>query len=258
MNIRMAWHCLVGLWLFGGGPMLQGALAQDPAGQKAVTLDATSFEKQVVHGWRATRLIGLPVVSKPSTTLGRLRNLMLDGDGRIEALVVVGQGRTLSRDLGFRIPWSLVQEVGLPKEIVVSAAAGEALGSVFSGPPESVRPPDELPVTGLIGDTVMLSSGREAGYVTDLVFSADGNVLALLVSLSSDSDAGVYAFRLSSWVNRWEPERGVFHLPYASADDAQRNAVRIASEPYAAGILHSPSEQHAAPPMRGVGATSGQ
>lgn len=232
--MTIARQALAALMLLCGGPMLHLVQAQEPARQKTVGSGITSFERQLERGWRATHLIGLPVVTRTSTALGRLRNLMLDRGGRIEALVVVGQGRTVSRDLELRVPWSRVQEAALPEQIVVSAAAGQPLGGVFSGAPESARLRDELPVTELIGDPVVLSSGREAGYVTDLVFSAEGNALALLARLRGGANPGVYAFRLTNWMGSWRRERGTFFLPYASADDAQSGAVRIASQPYPA------------------------
>jgi sporulation protein YlmC with PRC-barrel domain len=194
---------------------VQATLAQGTSG--------SGLPRDIERGWTITSMLGRPVVARTDTSLGRLKNILVGPGGQIEALVVAGQGRTVSRDFQFRIPWSRVETEEFPQRIVISAAASERLGGVYSGTTGARRQTQELPVTELLGDDVRLRSGGVYGYVSDVLFSSEAELIALEVRRNGET----YRLPVDNWMIGWSPRSSYYRLPYDSVSDANRAAIRL-------------------------------
>jgi hypothetical protein len=73
-------------------------------------------------------------------------------------------------------------------------------------------------VSELIGDYARLSSGVGFGYVTDVVFSRDGQILATLINRDVAYGAGLYGYPYYGWGYGWVPTLDYYALPYETPE----------------------------------------
>ena len=78
--------------LAGGAAYAQSAQPADRAAPAATTSPAASSDKMMLKGkWRASKLIGLDVYNEANEKLGDINELIVDKDGKVDA-VVIGVG----------------------------------------------------------------------------------------------------------------------------------------------------------------------
>jgi sporulation protein YlmC with PRC-barrel domain len=78
--------------LAGGAAYAQSAQPTDRAAPAATTSPAASSDKMMLKGkWRASKLMGLDVYNEANEKLGDINELILDKDGKVNA-VVIGVG----------------------------------------------------------------------------------------------------------------------------------------------------------------------
>lgn len=208
----------------------QMALAQQtqPAtvlGPQVVPLTAQS----VYQGWRAADVLGDKVMTNANDELGTVKNILIRTDGRIEALIVESIGRPNVPEFVYRIPWSKIKEIAHSGKIVADIPIGQRqqlgldpdkkVGAVSS---------DEFPVTEVVGDYARLQAGQAYGYVSDVIFTKGGRMLAVLVARDGVAGGGTYAFGFPKEPDgRWSPAAGYYGLPYKTSEQASNAAVRI-------------------------------
>jgi sporulation protein YlmC with PRC-barrel domain len=211
------------------------ALAQREAAQ-AQTREAAAGKVQATplaadalyRGWRVSRILGKPVTSRSGQELGMVRNLVLADDGSVEALVVEGIGTTRLPEFVFRIPWQRIVASDLPRRITADIASGDIPEyGMFPGTPGAATMPSAFRVSAVIGDFARLQAGQGYGYVSDMVFTPDGKLLAILVTRDATGGGGTYAFGYPGTTGRWDPHFSYYGLPYVTAEQATRAAVRV-------------------------------
>ena len=83
---------LLGTAVVGGAAYAQSTQPADRAAPAATTSPAASGEKMMLKGkWRASKLMGLDVYNEANEKLGDVKELILDKDGKVHA-VVIGVG----------------------------------------------------------------------------------------------------------------------------------------------------------------------
>ena len=83
---------LLGTAIAGGAAYAQTAQPVDRAAPAATTSPAASSDKMMLKGkWRASKLMGLDVYNEANEKLGDIKELILDVDGKVHA-VVIGVG----------------------------------------------------------------------------------------------------------------------------------------------------------------------
>jgi hypothetical protein len=215
--------CGILLLAFVAMPTSGNAQPSNPSVEQIVPLSAA----QLYQGWRASRVLGQPVVSRTGSDLGKARNLILHQDGQIDAVVI--EGRTaVGHDYVFRLPWRKLQAQSLPGRLVADVTNAELPEfGMFPGKASVTQLPSEFAVTEIIGDYARLQTGQAYGYASDVVFTDQGRMLAVLITRDSIAGGGVHAFAFPGTTGRWNPGGGYYGLPYVTADQAARAAVSV-------------------------------
>ncbi|MBD2750329.1 PRC-barrel domain-containing protein [Microvirga sp. BT688] len=166
-------------------------------------------------GWRAAALLDEDVYGANGQQLGEVENILVGPDGQITAIVIKGGGFLGISDAAFRVPWNKVDMTAAQDGIKVSLTEerAEDLG-LFDGPDWVVAGPREWRVTELIGDYARLRNGLGFGYVADVVFGRDGQLLATLVNRDVAYGAGLYGYPYYGWGYGWYPRLDYYALPY--------------------------------------------
>jgi hypothetical protein len=185
--------------------------------------------ENLYRGWLASQVIGRKLASKADHDLGRVRNLLVGRDGQIEALVVEGNGTTESREFMFRVPWQRIDASALPRRIIADVTDGRSpTYGIFPGTPGIPEEPSEFAVSEVIGDNARLQAGQGYGYVSDVVFSSDGNMSAVLVTREARAGGGTFAFGFpKSPIAQWNPGASYYGLPYVTPEQADGAAVSV-------------------------------
>jgi hypothetical protein len=206
------------------------ASAQQPATTPSPNTGQTNplTADDLYRGWRASGLIGQPVLSKSQQNLGLVRNLVLADSGQVESLLIEGKGAAGLPEFVFRIPWQRVDTGSLPKRIIADIASGELPEyGLFPGKQGAAELPGEFRASQVIGDIARLQAGQGYGYVSDLAFSRDGKLLALVITRDAAGRGGTYAFRYPGTTGRWDPRMSYYGLPYITKEQATQAAIRI-------------------------------
>src|SRR5688500_20171640 len=82
------------------------AQQQNPAVQPRLEGQVSQLSPDLLYtGWRAQQLLGQPVMRKGGNRVGTVRDLIIDADGRLAAIVMEGCGALGIPDAVYRIPW---------------------------------------------------------------------------------------------------------------------------------------------------------
>lgn len=194
-------------------------------------------------GWRARQLIGQDVSWGDKRQLGKVRDVIVDRNGQAAAIMVETGDVSGIPDTVFRAPWR--------KVTLKRGDAGEMnvqLSSDWSRPDQGdqarsdVRTwPHEYRVSEVIGDNARLRTGYLFGYVTDVVFSRDGRVMAALVAPDTSETQGqqtgggsVLAFSFQGrTTGQWDPGSSYFGLPAVSPEGARQAGLEIEPQRFA-------------------------
>lgn len=207
------------------------AIAQqpNPAVRPDLTGQVSSLAPEALyHGWRSRRIIGQKVMRKDGNDVGTARDLIIDADGRIAALIVEGGGVLDIPDALYRIPWSNIALTLDRNLITADLSSGQRPQyGLFPGSEGVTVLPREFRLTELVGDYARLQTGNGYGYVTDVVFSSDGRMIAVLVTRDAAAGGGTYAFPYPGTTGRWDPSVNYYGLPFVTESQAQEVGLRV-------------------------------
>jgi len=160
----------------------------------------------VYNGWRSRQLVGQQVAGKNGNEAGIVRDLIIDADARLAALVIEGGGVLGIPEAVYRVPWSQVDLTPGRAGITVNLSGGERPRyGLFPGTEGVETLPREFRVSEVVGDYARLQTGHGYGYVSDVVFDPDGRMIAVLVSREPQAGGGTYAFPYPGATGRWDP-----------------------------------------------------
>ena len=183
--------------LYAGVAVFIVAAAPDsPKVRAASTSQVVPLSADVLYeGWRGSRLIGHDVFSKTQKNVGTVRNIVLDATGRIQAFVVEANQEKSNPGFAYRIPWQAVDKAKLPETIVADVAdLKQPTYGLFSEEEQVAEVSDEFRLTEITGEYARLQPGLAFGYVSDVVFTNSGALLAVLVTRDAVAGGGTYAF----------------------------------------------------------------
>jgi sporulation protein YlmC with PRC-barrel domain len=183
-------------------------------------------------GWSADRVLDATVIGKHGEEVGHVKNLLIDRNGQIAAVIAEIGGVFDIGDTHIAVPWRDVelQDDGLHSPITEESAelhglfkdefysAADVHG--FEGVTERLTTgPSLWKATSLLDDYVILSDGRPYGYVTDLIFGDDGRLLSVVVNSANAEFGrmGVFPFPWNGYRN-WRPALDYYALPYTPAE----------------------------------------
>lgn len=191
---------------------------------------STAADAQMMYeGWRARQALGSEVLNKQDRrSIGQVRDIVIDRDGRVEALIVEGGGPVQIPEAVYRIPWREVDttpgEAGIVADLSDVNRPRYGLVPGVEGAPTLPR---EFRVTEVIGDHARLQTGHGFGYVTDVVFTKDGRVAGVLVTRDVEAAGRILAFPFPGIQTRWDPGASYFGLPQVTAEAAEQAAIPI-------------------------------
>ncbi|MBM1172802.1 PRC-barrel domain-containing protein [Microvirga arabica] len=190
--------------------------------------DATSAQT-VYDGWRARQLLASSVLTKQDRrSIGSVRDLIVDRDGRMVAIVIEGGGPVQIPDTVYRVPWMEVDptpgEAGVTVDLSDADRPHYGLVPGTEGTPSLPR---EFRITEVIGDYARLQAGQGFGYVTDVIVTKDNRLAAVLITRDGESSGRTIAFPFSGIETRWDPGASYFGLPHVTAEQAEQAAISI-------------------------------
>ncbi|MBM1170015.1 PRC-barrel domain-containing protein [Microvirga arabica] len=206
------------------------AQQQNPAVQPRLEGQVSQLSPDLLYtGWRAQQLLGQPVMRKGGNRIGTVRDLIIDADGRLAAMVMEGGGALGIPDAVYRIPWD---EVDLtPGQDGVSTGLAnnseKPQYGLFPGTEGVPTAPREFRLTEVLGDYARLQTGYGYGYVSDAVFDKSGRLIAVLIARDVASGGGTYAFPYPGTTGRWDPAAGYYGLPFVMDSQAQMAGLRV-------------------------------
>ncbi|MCB5177457.1 MULTISPECIES: PRC-barrel domain-containing protein [Microvirga] len=203
---------------------------QNPAVAPALPGQVSQLAPDALYqGWRSRQLIGQGVTRKGGEQIGTVRDLIIDADGRLAALVIEGGGALGIPDAVYRIPWNEVNLTPGQNGVTVSLAdnSEKPQYGLFPGTEGVSTLPREFRLTEVIGDYARLQTGYGYGYVTDAVFSQEGRLIAVLVSRDAASGGGTFAFPYPGTTGRWDPGASYYGLPFVTESQAETAGLRI-------------------------------
>lgn len=208
---------------------------QNPAIQPHLVGEISRLSPAILYqGWRSRQLIGQKVLTAgDGRELGAVRDIVVDADGRISALIVEG-GASGIPEAVHRIPWSQVDLTPDRDGIAVRLGSGPRPEyTLFPGPEGVPTLPREFRVSELVGDYARLQTGRGYGHVTDAVFTRDGRVMAVLIARDATAGGGTYAFPAGSFKTGWDPGWSYYGLPHVTPSQAESAGLRVEAERFA-------------------------
>jgi sporulation protein YlmC with PRC-barrel domain len=196
-------------------PSLEGQLSQ-------IAPDA------LYEGWRSQQLIGQQALRKNGEEVGLIRDLIIDANGRLAAVLIAGGGALNVPDAFYRIPWREVDITPGQRGIALDLSDGKRPHyALFPGTESVPTLPREFRLTEVLGDYARLQTGYGYGYVMDAVFDKEGRLIAVLISRDAASGGGTYAFPFPGTVGRWDPGASYYGLPFVTDSQAQAAGLRI-------------------------------
>ncbi|MBJ6126995.1 PRC-barrel domain-containing protein [Microvirga splendida] len=217
------------------------ALAQDsnPAVRPALEGRMSHLAPDALYeGWRSQQLIGQKALRRNGEEVGTIRDLIIDADGRLAAVLVTGGGASNVPDFLYRIPWSEVDLTPGREGIATELLDGKRPQyTLFPGTDNVPTLPREFRLTEVLGDYARLQTGYGYGYVTDAVFDMSGRLIAVLVSRDAASGGGTFAFAFPGTVGRWDPGASYYGLPFITDSQAEAAGLRIDPKRFKGAML---------------------
>lgn len=203
-----------------------------PSPASTAAQSANSLSETLYDGVRASRLIGSHVFSRESGYLGRVRNLSIREPDGMEALILERERVGAMGDAVFRVPWDRIAQPIHPGVLIADVADTHApeLG-LF---PDPKADGEDFLVSEVLGEYARLQAGQGYGYVKDAVFDASGRLFAVLIARDVQAGGGTFAFAYPGRTGRWSPDMSYYGLPFITAEQANKNALRVAPEKFTA------------------------
>lgn len=206
-----------------------------PSSQPDVSVDQMVKGPQIVpltaeamyQGWRASKVLGGRVVANSGEEFGIARNILMDMKGQIIALIVEAPSSAGFAEFVYRIPWSKIERSKPSHNVIVDIPPGQQRQYGLSPNEKSSPATKEFSVQAVIGDYARLQVGQAYGYVSDVVFTEGGQMLAVLVTRDFAAGGGTYAFGFPGTIGRWDPTVGYYGLPYVTNEQADAATVKV-------------------------------
>ena len=225
--------CVLGLCVSGPG----AALAQSQIGVTSSPAARQGQDSKVQHlgpellyrGWRARLLIGQQVTAREGDQqIGTVRDLIVDADGRAEALIVETSGTAYMPQAVYRIRWKDVDPTPYRSGVLVDRLGGDPQDFALFPGSEGVRTlPREFRLSEILGDYARLQSGYGFGIVTDAIFTPDGRLSAVLVSRDAASGGGTMAYPFGGTQGPWDPGMSYYGLPFVTIHQAEEAGLKV-------------------------------
>lgn len=235
-------HTRIGAPLFVAAMLAGPAFAQhpNPAVQPRLEGEISQLSPDLLYkGWRAQQLLGQAVMRKGGDRVGTVRDLIIDADGRLAAVVMEGGGALGIPEAVYRIPWDEVDLTAGQEGIRTGLGENSEKPQygLFPGTEGVPTVPREFRLTELLGDYARLQTGYGYGYVSDVVFDKSGRLIAVLVGRDVASGGGTYAFPYPGTTGRWDPEASYYGLPFVTDSQAETAGLRIDPKKFTGATL---------------------
>ena len=213
--------------------------AANPAVQPALEGQVSQLAPdRFYEGWCSQQLIGQQALRGGGDAVGIIRDLIVDADGRLAAVLVAGGGALDIPDALYRIPWTEIDLTPGQKGVTIDLSAGKMPHYVLFPGTEGVSTlPREFRLTEVLGDYARLQTGYGYGYVTDVVFDRSGRLIAVLISRDAASGGGTFAFPFPGTVGPWDPGASYYGLPFITDSQAQAAGLRIDPKRFKNAVL---------------------
>lgn len=174
-------------------------------------------------GFTAERLLSQTVIGEGGERVGMVRNVVVDGDGRIDYVVVENEGLLGLGESVLAIPFGDV-DLTPGADGVTAPVNRDNLGgfSLFGGKEAPLVTGESYRISDVIGDYVRLNDGTYFGYVKDVAFGQDGAVEGLIVTPDvSWGSGGTYGipYEVESVLGTdYDTANSYYTIPYSRAD----------------------------------------
>lgn len=183
-------------------------------------------------GIRAEYMITEEVFGPEGDEIGHIENVVVNSQGQIVAIIAEVGGFWDISDTHIAVPWDEVQLIPDGFKIPVtednfddyaffgdnSFVTMETLQQAKQVDDSLTTGPQTWKLTALLNDYVTLANGAGYGYVSDVIFSKDGDITAVVVRPTVAAyGIGVYAYPFYGYQYGWQPGGNVYTLPYEQA-----------------------------------------
>lgn len=211
-----------------------GAQGQSPP---VLELATWNYDDIYANGWSVERLFeDAEVVGADGEEIGGVENLIIGKDGKILSLIAEVGGFLDIGDTHISVPWDRVKvspyldEVTIPVDedsIDEYSVFGEYgyMTRAETGTTQAVNDdlttgPRVWKATELLDDYTYLSDRSGYGYVRDLIFTAEGELHAVIVNAEPGYRGGRYAYPFYGFGYGYLPGAPYYDLPYDRDDVA--------------------------------------
>ncbi len=197
-------------------------------------MDLNDWDYQSLYdtnGIRAEYLLGAEVFGPESEEIGNVENVILDDKNHIVAVIAEVGGFWDISDTHIAVPWEEVTLTEDGFQIPVTAEnfddyqlyenefVSASLDMTQQVDDDAETGVNSWQLTSLLNDHATMSDGTGYGYVTDAIFSQDGELKSVIVeSAVADYGYGYYAYPFSGYSHGWNPGDGMYTLPYGPED----------------------------------------
>ncbi|WP_205042031.1 PRC-barrel domain-containing protein [Rhodoligotrophos defluvii] len=200
-----------------------------------LVLEEWSYAPLYAEGWSAERLIDADVFGMNGEEIGEVENLIVSDKGRLLGIIAEVGGFLDIGDTHVLIPWdqaSISPDLGrvtvpltednLPdySPFRVSYLQKNETGYTHVVEEDLEAGPRIWKATELLNDDAYLNGDVGYGNVSDLIFTTDGNLRAVVVSADSAFGGGYYAYPFYGYGYGWNPGVPYYGVGYDRAEIA--------------------------------------
>lgn len=186
-------------------------------------------------GFRADTLLDIAVYNPDGEEIGTVENAILDRDNRIMALIAQVGGLWDIGDTHVAVPWNEVEltdngvVVPIREENVDDYGLFDESYLIQQDLDQPTQVEDDLytgpqtwKLSDLLNDFANIDDGEGYGYVTDVLFSEQGKLQALVIDPSQEKyGAGPYAYPFYGYERGWQPGLPSYEISLPSEDASQ-------------------------------------
>tara|TARA_R110000787_G_scaffold8818_2_gene30267 strand:+ start:171 stop:893 length:723 start_codon:yes stop_codon:yes gene_type:complete len=211
------------------GAALQPAAAETTAKvENLATWDRSALQK----GWSARALLQRDVYGPGGNEIGEVEDILVGPDNKIRGIIVETNAFLDIGDVHAEVAWDKVS-AGPEADSVSIPLTKETLENWYIDRDDrNVK--RAWRVDELIGDTVSLKDVRGYGYVDDVIFNDNGEIVSVIVSAryggrygyGAGYGVGPYAYPFYGYNYGWTPGLGYYNLPYGRTEIADYEPYR--------------------------------
>ncbi|WP_052383984.1 PRC-barrel domain-containing protein [Litchfieldella xinjiangensis] len=187
-------------------------------------------------GFLANRLMGIDAIGESDEDIGNIVNAVLDEQNQIVALIAEVGGLWGIGGTHVIVPWDQAELIDEGVRIPVnednvddydlygenSALTKEDLQDRGAVEPGAETGDRTWKLSELINDYASIESGAGYGYVDNVVFSEEGELMAVIVMPSGGAfTRGATAYPFHGFQFGWHPGMTSYELPYTEEDVSQ-------------------------------------